>query len=82
MKYLVSQGHTVFIVSWKNPNASDRGLGMDDYLRLGIRAAIDAVSRIVPERKIHTVGYCIGGTLAVDRRRRATPPKAIGAWRA
>jgi polyhydroxyalkanoate synthase subunit PhaC len=38
-------------------------LGMDDYLRLGIRAAVDAVSRIVPEQRIHSVGYCIGGTL-------------------
>jgi polyhydroxyalkanoate synthase len=63
VKYLVSQGHTVFMVSWKNPNASDRGLGMDDYLKLGIRAPLEAVSRIVPERKIHSVGYCIGGTL-------------------
>jgi len=50
-------------VSWKNPNASDRGLGMDDYLRLGIDATVDAVSRIVPGQKIHSVGYCIGGTL-------------------
>jgi polyhydroxyalkanoate synthase len=63
VKYLVSQGHTVFMVSWKNPNASDRSLGMDDYLRLGVRAALDAVSAIVPERRIHSVGYCIGGTL-------------------
>ena len=63
VKYLVSQGHTVFIVSWKNPNASDRGFGMDDYLRLGVRDTVDAVSRIVPDRKINSVGYCIGGTL-------------------
>jgi len=63
VRYLVSQGHTVFVVSWKNPNASDRGLGMDDYLRLGIEASVEAVSRIVPDRKIHSVGYCIGGTL-------------------
>ena len=63
VRYLVSKGHTVFMVSWKNPNASERGLGMDDYLRLGIRATVDAVSRIVPDRKIHSVGYCIGGTL-------------------
>ena len=63
VSYLVSQGHTVFMVSWKNPTESDRNLGMDDYLRLGIRAAFDAVSRIVPDRKIHSVGYCIGGTL-------------------
>jgi polyhydroxyalkanoate synthase len=63
VSYLVSQGHTVFMVSWKNPIESDRNLGMDDYLRLGIRAAFDAVSQIVPDRKIHSVGYCIGGTL-------------------
>jgi polyhydroxyalkanoate synthase len=63
VRYLVSKGHTVFMVSWKNPNASDRDLGMDDYLRLGIRATVDAVSRLLPDRKIHSVGYCIGGTL-------------------
>ncbi|MGC1523969.1 MAG: alpha/beta fold hydrolase [Steroidobacteraceae bacterium] len=63
VRYLVSKGHTVFMVSWKNPNTRDRDLGMDDYLRLGIRATVDAVSRILPERKIHSVGYCIGGTL-------------------
>jgi polyhydroxyalkanoate synthase len=63
VKYLVGQGHTVFMVSWKNPTAADRGLGMDDYMRLGIRATVDVVSRIVPDQKIHSVGYCIGGTL-------------------
>ena len=63
VKYLVDQGHTVFMVSWKNPDASDRELGMDDYLTLGLRAALDAVSTIVPQHKVHAVGYCIGGTL-------------------
>jgi len=63
VSYLVSQGHTVFMVSWKNPTESDRNLGMDDYLRLGVRAAFDAVSRIVPDQEVHSVGYCIGGTL-------------------
>jgi len=63
VKYLVDQGHTVFMMSWKNPDASDRDIGMDDYLQLGFKAAIDAVSAIVPDRKVHSVGYCIGGTL-------------------
>jgi len=63
VKYLVSQGHTVFMASWRNPDAGDRELGMDDYLRFGVLAAIDAVARIVPNRRIHAVGYCIGGTL-------------------
>lgn len=61
--YLVGKGHTVFIMSWKNPDASDRNLGMDDYLKTGVMAAIDAVSAIVPERKIQALGYCLGGTL-------------------
>jgi polyhydroxyalkanoate synthase len=63
VRYLVEQGHTVFVVSWKNPGAEDRDLGMDDYLRLGLRAALDAVTTIVPKRKVHATGYCIGGTL-------------------
>ena len=63
VKFLIDQGHTVFMVSWKNPVAGDRDCGMDEYLRLGLRAAIDAVSAIVPGRGIHAVGYCIGGTL-------------------
>jgi polyhydroxyalkanoate synthase len=63
VKYLVDHGHTVFIVSWKNPDASDRDLGMDDYLRSGVQAAIDAVATIVPQRRIQAVGYCLGGTL-------------------
>jgi polyhydroxyalkanoate synthase len=63
VRYLVEQGHTVFMVSWRNPTADDRDLGMDDYLRLGFRDALDAVSAIVPGRGVHAVGYCIGGTL-------------------
>ena len=63
VKYLVDQGHTVFMVSWKNPDAGDRDFTMDDYLSLGFRAAVDAVSQIVPGRGIHATGYCIGGTL-------------------
>jgi polyhydroxyalkanoate synthase len=63
VKYLVDHGHPVFMISWKNPDADDRDLGMEDYLRLGIMEALQAVSAIVPQQKVHAVGYCLGGTL-------------------
>jgi polyhydroxyalkanoate synthase subunit PhaC len=63
VQYLVERGHTVFMVSWKNPDAADRNLGMDDYLKSGVLAAVDAATTIVPERPLNAVGYCLGGTL-------------------
>ncbi len=63
VRYLVEQGHTVFLISWRNPDAEDRDLGMEDYLRLGVMKALDAIAAIVPDQKVHGVGYCLGGTL-------------------
>lgn len=63
VKYLVDQGKTVFMISWKNPTEAERDLGMAAYLDLGLMEALKAVQTIVPNQKINTVGYCIGGTL-------------------
>jgi polyhydroxyalkanoate synthase len=63
VRHLVEHGHTVFMISWVNPSAADRDIGMDDYLKSGVMAAIDAVGSIVPKRRIQALGYCLGGTM-------------------
>lgn len=63
VRYLVSQGHTVFMLSWRNPGSEDRDLGMEDYLQLGPLAAVQAVRELCPGVRVHAAGYCLGGTL-------------------
>lgn len=63
IKYLIDRGHTVYAISWRNPGRDDRDLSLDDYRRLGVLAAIDAISAVQPGAAVHGVGYCLGGTL-------------------
>ncbi len=63
IKWCVDQGITVFVISWVNP---DKGLGArtwEDYMKGGPLAAMDAIEKATGEMKVHTLGYCVGGTL-------------------
>jgi polyhydroxyalkanoate synthase subunit PhaC len=63
VRHLVAQGFTVFVVSWKNPDASMEGIGFEDYMDLGPLEASEAVQEIAGSKAVNVMGYCIGGTL-------------------
>ena len=62
VRYLVGKGHTVYMLSWRNPDESDRELSMDDYIELGVLDAVRAVGEDAACPALHAMGYCLGGT--------------------
>ncbi len=63
IKWAVDQGHTVFVMSWVNPDAQLAQKSFDDYMLEGSLAALDAIEQATGERKVNVIGYCLGGTL-------------------
>jgi polyhydroxyalkanoate synthase subunit PhaC len=62
IKWIVDQGYTLFVVSWVNPDASYRDVGMEEYVEEGFVTAIDKVKEICEVKTVNTIGYCIAGT--------------------
>jgi polyhydroxyalkanoate synthase len=63
IQWCVDQGLTVYVISWVNPDKSLGAKTFDDYMKEGPLAAMDAIERATGELKVHTMGYCVGGTL-------------------
>ena len=63
IKWCVSQGITVFVLSWVNPDAKLAKKSFEEYMRDGVIAALDAIATATGEKQVHTIGYCVGGTL-------------------
>ncbi len=62
VKYLVDQGFSVFITSWKNPGADMRDVSFDDYITEGVDRIVEVARAVSGASQVHAVGYCIGGT--------------------
>lgn len=82
VRYTVAQGQTVFLISWRNPQAEQGHLTWDDYLEQGPLAALDVVRQICGTEKINALGFCVGGTilsaaLAVAKARGEDPVASL-----
>jgi polyhydroxyalkanoate synthase len=63
IRWAVEQGHTVFVISWVNPDQRLAEKSFEDYMREGPLAALDAMEQATGEREANVIGYCLGGTL-------------------
>ena len=63
VRWAVEQGHTVFVVSWVNPDARLAEKGFEDYMTEGVYGALSAIEQATGERQVNAIGYCLGGTL-------------------
>ena len=63
VRWAVSQGHTVFVISWINPDERLSEKGFEDYMQEGLLTALDAIEEATGERDVNAIGYCLGGTL-------------------
>jgi polyhydroxyalkanoate synthase len=63
IKWAVDQGHTVFILSWANPNESHANITFEDYMSLGPLTALEQIEKATGEKDVNAIGYCLGGTL-------------------
>src|SRR6201997_1003013 len=63
VRWAVSQGHTVFVISWVNPDAKLAEKNFEDYMQEGYLDALDAIEQATGEREVNAIGYCLGGTL-------------------
>jgi len=63
IKWCVDQGLTVFVISWVNPDARQATKGFEEYMREGPLEALDVIKDVTGEDNVHTIGYCVGGTL-------------------
>jgi polyhydroxyalkanoate synthase subunit PhaC len=63
IRWVVSQGHTVFVISWVNPDERLSGKSFEDYMNEGPLAALDAMAAAIGEKDANVIGYCLGGTL-------------------
>jgi polyhydroxyalkanoate synthase len=63
IRWCVAQGITVFVISWVNPDSHLAKKGFEDYMRQGPLAALDVIEKVTGERQVHSIGYCVGGTL-------------------